>query len=807
MNKRNLLSILSGASLLALGSAANAAPAADAPGQKAEVAPEVEVVVVTARRREESIQDVPQVINAVTPETIAKLNLRDFTEVQSVVPGLNLTTNANGIGGNAQLRGINFDINASGNNPTVEFYQNDAPITAGAVLQQMYDIGQVEVLRGPQGTLRGRASPSGSITVTTKKPNLYTPGGYGNVTVTDTGTRNINGAVNIPVIEGIAAIRIAGLINGDKSNRVDSINPLDTRDSSGQAQSARVSALVTPFDSLRLEGSFQRLTTHSRFFDPVESFNQVNATAAASPVLIRAEDRRSIYETPRLNRQQFDIYNGRAEYQFLGQRLVYQYQHYTQALDSRTNQDNANARAGFDYYQFTSSRTSSTSNEIRLQNEERVFGFLDYVVGYFDNKNNTPTSLTLQTPVYLPAGLGGRLATIAVTPIKRTGQSHEKSAFGNLTAHIGEGTEISGGLRYIQYNSTGALSISGSNIPDAPLDQNKVIYSLSAKHSFSRDLMVYASTGTSFRPGIDAVGDFSVNQSALEKSFLHLPPESSKSYETGFKSTLLGGKARANVSVFHQTFENYPYRAGGNGVYYVNYNASVSGGVVTVTPQVSSFNFVAAVPVKVNGIEGEFGYNPTEHLKLNLLASYAVGKVKDGVVPCNDLNGDGKPDIVTSAPTVAQLQAATNGNNLSSCKVSQRATFQPPFSANLQAEYTVPLSEKFDGYVRGLAAYYGKSQGDPTNTFDDVGDYGLLNLFAGLREHDGAWEISLYGKNVFDTTKVLSRTAPLVSTFQVLQPPTFRTAASTSVTSTYTGISTTQPREFGLTLRVALGSR
>ena len=71
-------------------------------------------IIVTARRRDESVQDVPQVVNAVTSEALQKQNIRNFTEVQTLVPGLTLGTNANGIGGNAQVRGVNFDINASG---------------------------------------------------------------------------------------------------------------------------------------------------------------------------------------------------------------------------------------------------------------------------------------------------------------------------------------------------------------------------------------------------------------------------------------------------------------------------------------------------------------------------------------------------------------------------------------------------------------------------------------------------------------------------------------------------------------------
>src|SRR3546814_10786012 len=77
----------------------------------------------------------------------------------------------------ATIRGASFQVE-SGSSPTVEFYLNDAPIQSNSLFNSMFDVGQIEVLRGPQGTLRGRASPSGSITVTTQKPDLYESGGY-----------------------------------------------------------------------------------------------------------------------------------------------------------------------------------------------------------------------------------------------------------------------------------------------------------------------------------------------------------------------------------------------------------------------------------------------------------------------------------------------------------------------------------------------------------------------------------------------------------------------------------------------------
>src|SRR5690349_7474184 len=87
-------------------------------------------IIVSARRRDESVQEVPQTINVVTSAQVEKLNLRNFTDISSVVPGLQMQSSS-AFTNTATVRGIAFDPAASGNNPSVEFYLNDAPISSG----------------------------------------------------------------------------------------------------------------------------------------------------------------------------------------------------------------------------------------------------------------------------------------------------------------------------------------------------------------------------------------------------------------------------------------------------------------------------------------------------------------------------------------------------------------------------------------------------------------------------------------------------------------------------------------------------
>src|SRR5579864_7190134 len=105
-------------------------------------------IIVSARRREERLQDVPKVVNAVTSEDLRKNNVEKFEDVSTIVPGLNLQDSHNGLVQNASLRGASFDVDSGLQSATIQFYLNDANTQANQVFTSLFDIGQIEVLRG-----------------------------------------------------------------------------------------------------------------------------------------------------------------------------------------------------------------------------------------------------------------------------------------------------------------------------------------------------------------------------------------------------------------------------------------------------------------------------------------------------------------------------------------------------------------------------------------------------------------------------------------------------------------------------------
>ncbi|MCH8073875.1 MAG: TonB-dependent receptor [Proteobacteria bacterium] len=171
-------------------------------------------IIVTAAKREQNLQDVPVSIQVLNNQQLENLNVRSFEDYIDMLPTVSYDSSGPGYA-KIYMRGIasGGDGNHSASMPSVGFYLDEQPVTTiNQILDiHMYDIARVETLSGPQGTLYGQGSQSGTIRIITNKPVMgRSEFGYdieGN-TIDDGGTGyNLNGFGNIPIGER-AAVRL-----------------------------------------------------------------------------------------------------------------------------------------------------------------------------------------------------------------------------------------------------------------------------------------------------------------------------------------------------------------------------------------------------------------------------------------------------------------------------------------------------------------------------------------------------------------------------------------------------------------------
>lgn len=227
--------LLATASLVAL-TLPMAATAQEQTGETAApAAPEAEArrlntIQVTATRREgATIQDVPIAVTAVDAKTLERAGVADIRTLDSVASSFSMTSSDSESGGTVlRVRGVG----TTGNNIGLEsavgvFLDGEYLSRPGIALADLLDVEQIEVLRGPQGTLFGRNTSSGALSIQTKKPDLDEFSGFGNLTVGNYDLVNLQAGVNIPIVEDKFAVRLSGATR-DRSGLVEKFDGQDT---------------------------------------------------------------------------------------------------------------------------------------------------------------------------------------------------------------------------------------------------------------------------------------------------------------------------------------------------------------------------------------------------------------------------------------------------------------------------------------------------------------------------------------------------------------------------------------------------
>jgi iron complex outermembrane receptor protein len=205
----------------------------------------LEEVLVTAERREVSLQDTPASATVLTADALAAQGIDNVTEIQQVAPSVAINTYNRSTFIN--IRGVGISQSAPTSNPGVAYYIDGVFIPHEQfIAQSFFDFESIEVLRGPQGTLTGQNSTGGAIYVRTPTPDFDEFSGYVDQTVGDDDWYRTVAAVNVPIADTLA-LRVSGVYD-ERGGFTDNIGPSSSDPGSGTDRAVRAALRYQPVD-------------------------------------------------------------------------------------------------------------------------------------------------------------------------------------------------------------------------------------------------------------------------------------------------------------------------------------------------------------------------------------------------------------------------------------------------------------------------------------------------------------------------------------------------------------------------------
>ncbi len=179
---------------------------------EAQSAREDNVIIVTATRRAQDVQDIPLAVTAISPQQLEAQRVVNIQQVSALAPSFTASQAQTSSGSVVlRIRGIGTTSNNLGFENAVGVFVDGAyQSRAGVALGEFVDVERVEVLRGPQGTLFGRNTSAGALNITNVRPDVTEFGGFVNAEYGNFNEKSLQGAINVPVIKDTVAVRLTG---------------------------------------------------------------------------------------------------------------------------------------------------------------------------------------------------------------------------------------------------------------------------------------------------------------------------------------------------------------------------------------------------------------------------------------------------------------------------------------------------------------------------------------------------------------------------------------------------------------------
>ncbi|WP_406228009.1 TonB-dependent receptor [Pseudomonas siliginis] len=701
---------------------------------------QLETVTVTTRRREESSQDVPTPMSVVSGQNLETQRVYRIQDLQQLVPSVNVAY--------MHARQSSVSIRGLGNNPASDGLEGSVGLyidnvylgRPGMAVFDLMDIEQLEVLRGPQGTLFGKNTTAGVINISTRAPS-FTPERSIETSVGEDGYFQTKGTISGPLNDELAGRFSAYRTRSDGDIK----NEYDGHDlNGGSREGFRAQLLFKPNENFNLRwiGDYNEEDSSAGtrvLYNTGPTINGVNLyesrASAAGATLVNGRHRKVNLD----NDQHVTVHQGgtsvEANWTLPSDFTLTSVSSYRFWNFTPRNDDGLNVPAS--YNAGVSVEDKQYSQEFRLASPKGEF--FDYVVGayYFgsDLDNKSFAYYGPQADIWngTPAG--------ALANVSSVGNGHIKTdsfaLFAQGTWHLSERLDFTAGVRgtYEEKNASvgrnapvGGVAVAGAaanarrgraGVYDSG-DLNQYSSSpsglLNLSYRITDDVLGYATLSHGEKSGGVNLAVGSAPTAGADS--LLIGTERANNAELGFKSTLWDRRLQLNANVFWTQVNAYQTNAydAANRVQYLTNAGSV----------------------RSRGIEFESSLVPLRGLTLNFNGSYNdVSYLSYKDAPC--------------PPEVSQAPGAPASCDLSGHQVVGASKW----IGNANGEYKWNLANGFEPYVTGSYAFRSKAVGTVEDSdYGQIPSYAVVNLSTGLRGdfNQGQWDVSLWLKNAFDKT-------------------------------------------------------
>lgn len=677
-----------------------------------------DVITVTAQRREENLQDVPVAVTALSADQLDSRQIRDVTDLQAQIPNA-VISNGTGTANSARIffRGVGEDESRGAIDPAVGVYVDGVYLgrTVGSLVD-LVDIEQVEVLRGPQGTLYGRNTNGGAIKITSVKPQFENSGdlavGLGSdERVSARGTGNI-------ALGDQAAFRFSGMYK--KRDGFHRLNP-----NGSEATFARDG--VGKEDVLALRGALRFDFNEAWSAVAAVDYTKDNSDPTPSSIIAQSDDPGVVTDVdgniftvepaPGVTCASsfaigcFTNFGSTVESFGVSLDISGDFENFSvSSLTSfRKLDDDLSTHISFPFLQ-TTDQDQFTQEVILTSDFDSPFNFVGGV--YYYNED-----------VALVTNFGGLPADLDV-------QTKSFAVFGQATYDITDQLTLTGGGRFTTEDRDFIGEGAGTVTPlVASLETDNVTYTAKLDYAITDDVLIYGSFATGFKsPG------FASDCFSAAVCYEPVAEEELTSYEAGLRSEFADGAVIFNATYFYNDYENLQ---------------------ISATLPTGGFTRANIAAARIQGVEVETSWYPVEGLSFYAHASWLDAEYRDltatqaGLITTTRTSPTFTPGPTCTGITTMPGDAGFDAQ-LIGCGLALELKNAPQFKAGGGFSYTAPVGAG-NITLGSDIAYEDDSFGLVGNNPGSLIQPGFrMNARIAYAPEGERWRVAVWAKNLTD---------------------------------------------------------